>query len=76
MGVSFTAARDMFAWVGPVLVALHGNAVCDLDPSCSETRVHFQRLVAARNDGSLDRDQRLWPGSCSRCRTSSPSMRR
>jgi len=19
-----------------------GNAVCDLDPSCSETRVHFQ----------------------------------
>lgn len=55
MGISFTAARDMFAWVGPVLAALQGNAVCDLDPSCSETRGHFQRLVAARDDGSLDR---------------------
>jgi putative drug exporter of the RND superfamily len=54
MGVSFTAARDMFAWVGPVLVALHGNAVCDLDPSCAETRGHFQALVDARNDGTLD----------------------
>ncbi|MBI3691358.1 MAG: MMPL family transporter, partial [Mycolicibacterium aromaticivorans] len=54
MGVSFTAARDMFAWVGPVLVALHGNAVCDLDPSCAETRGHFQALVHARNDGTLD----------------------
>ena len=55
MGVSFTAARDMFAWVGPVLLALQGNAVCDLDPSCSETRGHFERLAAAREDGSLDR---------------------
>jgi len=54
MGVSFTAARDMFAWVGPVLMALQGNAVCDLNPSCTETRAHFQSLVAARNDGTLD----------------------
>jgi RND superfamily putative drug exporter len=54
MGVSFTAARDMFAWVGPVLVALHGNAVCDLDPSCAETRGHFQALVDAHSDGTLD----------------------
>ncbi|MGY4710704.1 MMPL/RND family transporter [Mycolicibacterium sp. CBM1] len=54
MGISFTAARDTLAWVGPVLMALQGNAVCDLDPSCSETRVHFQRLEAARADGSLD----------------------
>ena len=38
MGVNFKAAKDLFAWVGPVLVALHGNAVCDLDPSCAETR--------------------------------------
>jgi RND superfamily putative drug exporter len=54
MGVSFTAARSMFAWVGPVLVALQGNAVCDLDPSCAETRGHFQALADARNDGTLD----------------------
>jgi len=54
MGVNFSAVRDMFAWIGPVLAALQGNAVCDADASCSATRVQFQRLVAARNDGSLD----------------------
>ncbi len=55
IGVSFTAARDLFAWVGPVLMALHGNVVCDLNPSCSETRANFQRLVDARSNGSIDR---------------------
>jgi RND superfamily putative drug exporter len=55
IGVSFTAARDMFAWVGPVLMALHGNVVCDLNPTCSETRGNFQRLVDARSNGSIDK---------------------
>ncbi|GAY16415.1 RND family transporter [Mycobacterium sp. shizuoka-1] len=54
MGINVQAAKDLFAWVGPVLVALHGNAVCDLDPSCAETRGHFQQLVDARNNGTLD----------------------
>ncbi|OBS01922.1 hypothetical protein A9W98_17495 [Mycobacterium gordonae] len=54
MGLSFTAVKDMFAWVGPVLIALQGNPVCDLDTSCSATRAQFERVVAARNDGSLD----------------------
>jgi RND superfamily putative drug exporter len=54
IGVNFTTVKDMFAWVGPVLAALDGNAVCDANPSCSATRVQFQRLVAARDDGSLD----------------------
>ena len=55
IGVSFTAARDLLGWVGPVLMALQGNVVCDLNPSCSETRGHFQNLVDARNDGTIDR---------------------
>ena len=54
IGVNFTTVKDMFAWVGPVLAALNGNAVCDANPSCSATRVQFERLVAARDDGSLD----------------------
>jgi RND superfamily putative drug exporter len=54
MGVNFSAVKDMFAWVGPVLAALDGNAVCDANPSCSATRIQFQKLVDARNDGSLD----------------------
>ena len=58
MGVNFAAVKDMFAWIGPVLTALQGNAVCDANPSCSATRVQFERLVAARNDGSLDQINR------------------
>ncbi|SEH51715.1 putative drug exporter of the RND superfamily [Mycolicibacterium rutilum] len=54
MGVNFRTVRDMFAWIGPVLAALNGNAVCDANPSCVDTRQQFQRLVAAREDGSLD----------------------
>jgi putative drug exporter of the RND superfamily len=53
MGVNFASVRDMFGWVGPVLMALNGNAVCDADPSCSATRAQFQRLVDARNDGRI-----------------------
>jgi putative drug exporter of the RND superfamily len=54
MGVNFTAARDLFAWIGPVLTALQGNPVCDADPSCSATRGQFEQLTAARNAGSLN----------------------
>ena len=58
MGVNFTAVKDMFAWIGPVLTALQGNPVCDADPSCSDTRNQFEQLVAARNDGQPRPDQR------------------
>lgn len=54
MGVNFSAVRDMFAWIGPVLAALENNPVCDADPSCSATRAQFERLDTARDDGSLD----------------------
>jgi RND superfamily putative drug exporter len=54
MGVNFSAIRDMFAWVGPVLAALNGNAICDANPTCSATRIQFQKLVDARNNGQLE----------------------
>ncbi|MDR3662958.1 MAG: MMPL family transporter [Mycobacterium sp.] len=59
LGVNYTAAKDMFAWVGPVLAALQNNAVCDLDLSCAETRGHFQRLEEARQDGTIDEINQL-----------------
>ncbi len=59
MGMNFGAVEDMFAWLGPVLIALNGNAVCDANPSCSATRAQFQKLDDARNDGSLDRVNEL-----------------
>jgi len=54
MGLNFRAVRDFFGWVGPVLMALNGNAVCDANPSCVDTRAQFQKLMAARENGSLD----------------------
>jgi putative drug exporter of the RND superfamily len=59
LGVNFMAVRDMFAWVAPVLTALQGNPICDASSSCSATRVQFERLVAARNDGSIDQINEL-----------------
>jgi putative drug exporter of the RND superfamily len=54
IGLNFTSVKDMFAWIGPVLTALQGNAICDANPSCRDTRVQFEKLVAAENDGSID----------------------
>jgi putative drug exporter of the RND superfamily len=54
MGWNFSAGKNMFAWIGPVLTALQGNPVCDADPSCSSTRGTFEQLVGARDQGDLD----------------------
>jgi putative drug exporter of the RND superfamily len=54
MGVNFTAVKNIFAWIGPVLAALDGNAVCDANPSCSDTRLQFQKLVDPRYQGNLN----------------------
>ncbi|MDV3126100.1 MMPL family transporter [Mycobacterium sp. 21AC1] len=54
MGVNFTAAKNLFAWIGPVLMALDGNAVCDANPSCSDTRAQFRKLTDPRNEGNLN----------------------
>src|ERR1700759_1140896 len=44
----------MFEWIGPVLTALRGNPVCDLDESCSNTRGTFEQLVGSRDQEDLD----------------------
>ena len=59
MGFNFSAVKNMFGWIGPVLTALENNAVCDADPSCRDTRHQFQRLTEANQDGSLDRINNL-----------------
>ena len=59
MGLNFRAVKDMFAWIGPVLTALQGNATCDANPSCVDTRAQFEKLAAARNDGRVDEINQL-----------------
>lgn len=54
MGWNFSAAKNVFAWIGPVLTALQGNPVCDADQSCSTTRGAFEQLVGSRDQADLD----------------------
>jgi putative drug exporter of the RND superfamily len=54
MGWNFSAVKDTFGWIGPVLAALQGNPVCDVNESCSATRGEFERLVGARDQADLD----------------------
>lgn len=54
MGWNFTAAKNMFAWIGPVLTALQGNPICDADSSCSTTRGAFEQLLGSRDQADLD----------------------
>jgi RND superfamily putative drug exporter len=54
MGVNFTTAKNLFAWIGPVLLALDGNAICDANPSCSDTRTQFRNLTDPNNEGNLN----------------------
>lgn len=54
MGWNFSAAKNVFAWIGPVLAALQGNPRCDVDPSCSDTRGAFEQLVGPQNQADLD----------------------
>jgi RND superfamily putative drug exporter len=54
MGWNYSTAKNMFEWIGPVLTALQGNPVCDLDESCSATRGAFERLSGGRDQEDLD----------------------
>lgn len=54
MGWNFSSGKNMFAWIGPVLMALQGNPVCDNDASCSATRWEFERMVDPRAQQDLD----------------------
>ncbi|OBA62307.1 hypothetical protein A5647_08705 [Mycobacterium sp. 1100029.7] len=54
MGWNFSAAKNMFAWIGPVLAALQGNPICDADPSCTSTRGTFEQLLGSRDQADLD----------------------
>ena len=59
MGINFRAVKDMFAWIGPVLTALEGNRVCESNPSCVDTRLQFEKLVVAQQDGRVDEINQL-----------------
>jgi RND superfamily putative drug exporter len=44
-----------FEWADPVLTALDGSPICNIDPACRSSRDELRRLVTARGDGSFDK---------------------
>ncbi|WIM89445.1 MMPL family transporter [Candidatus Mycobacterium wuenschmannii] len=54
MGWNYTGAKNLVEWVGPVLNALRGNPVCDLDESCTNTRGEFEQLLGPQNQDDVD----------------------
>ncbi len=54
-GVNFANITDALTWAGPVVAALDGNPICDNDPSCVTTRDQLRKVVAAQNDGTMDK---------------------
>jgi putative drug exporter of the RND superfamily len=54
MGWNFTGGKNLFSWLGPVLMSLRGNPVCDADESCSNTRGAFEQLLGGRDQEDLD----------------------
>jgi putative drug exporter of the RND superfamily len=54
MGWNFTGGKNLFSWLGPVLMSLRGNPVCDADESCTNTRDAFEQLLGGRDQEDLD----------------------
>lgn len=53
LGWNFSAGRNMFTWIGPVLAALQTNPVCDGSESCSATRWELERLAGGNGQEDL-----------------------
>jgi putative drug exporter of the RND superfamily len=55
IGVNLANVGDAFDWIAPVARALDSNPTCAADPACNSARDQVQRLMAARDAGTLDR---------------------
>lgn len=55
LGVNLADISDVYGWAVPVVNALNANPVCDADPRCVASRADLQRIVTAKDDGTLDK---------------------
>jgi RND superfamily putative drug exporter len=55
MGVNFARITDVYTWATPMVNALNVSPVCDMDPACVSSRADLQRIVTAKDDGTLDK---------------------
>jgi RND superfamily putative drug exporter len=57
-GSVLTLAASVADSAGPMLNALNTSPQCSADPACSAGRSHLEQLVLARNNGTLDAEQK------------------
>jgi RND superfamily putative drug exporter len=55
LGVNLTRITDVYTWAMPMVNALNVSPVCDFDPACVSSRGDLQRIVASKDDGTLDK---------------------
>ncbi|MBX7431922.1 MMPL family RND transporter [Mycobacterium sp. Y57] len=55
LGVNLANITDVYGWAAPVVNALNVSPVCDADPRCVASRADLQRIVTAKDDGTLDK---------------------
>ncbi len=55
LGVNLTRITDVYTWAMPMVNALNVSPVCNFDPACASSRGDLQRIVASKDDGTLDK---------------------
>jgi putative drug exporter of the RND superfamily len=53
IGANANFVANNSEWASPVLGALNNSPMCDADPACGNARAELQRMVTARDDGTL-----------------------
>ncbi|MGV0853556.1 MMPL/RND family transporter [Mycolicibacterium phlei] len=55
MGDSLVQMAEMYSWAAPIVKALEASPVCNIDPSCVESRAYLQRITRMKDDGTADK---------------------
>ncbi|MCV7282687.1 RND family transporter [Mycolicibacterium flavescens] len=55
MGDSLMQMAEMYSWAGPIVKSLNSSPVCNVDPSCVESRAYLQRITKMNDDGTAQK---------------------
>ena len=55
LGINLERITDVYVWAVPVVNALNTSPQCNFDPACVSSRADLQRIIDAKNDGTLDK---------------------
>jgi len=55
MGDSLVQMAEMYSWAAPIVRALEASPVCNIDPSCVETREYLQKITRMKDDGTVEK---------------------